>query len=204
MARKAMVWVGLLAAALWLYPAVGADSVSTAVQHGWTWLGEANRSRSQRHAQAHYHALITAVSDGDSIRATDTAGGKHKIRLAYIDAPEIEQAHGQTSRDVLRALLLGQKADITVFEHDQYGREVAQVRVNGQDVNLKQLEEGHAWHYISIAKRKQNKLDYAEYADAEAQAKQARTGLWRGKAPLAPWTFRKEQRATRQHHAPKP
>ena len=199
-----MVWVGLLAAALWLYPAVGADSVSTAVQHGWTWLGEANRSRSQRHAQAHYHALITAVSDGDSIRATDTAGRKHKIRLAYIDAPEIEQAHGQTSRDVLRALLLGQKADITVFEHDQYGREVAQVRVNGQDVNLKQLEEGHAWHYISIAKRKQNKLDYAEYADAEAQAKQARTGLWRGKAPLAPWTFRKEQRATRQHHAPKP
>ncbi len=199
-----MVWVGLLAAALWLYPAVGADSVTAAVQYGRAWLGEANRNQSASRAHAHYHALITTVSDGDSIRATDTAGGKHKIRLAYIDAPEIEQAHGQASRDALRALLLGQKADITVFEHDQYRREVAQVRVSGQDVNLKQLEEGHAWHYISIAKGKQNKLDYAEYAYAEAQAKQAKIGLWRGKTPLAPWTFRKEQRATRQHRAPKP
>ncbi|MDO1510458.1 MULTISPECIES: thermonuclease family protein [unclassified Neisseria] len=152
----------------------------------------------QDHAAQNYSGRVVAVSDGDTVRVVDGGGNKHKIRLAYIDAPELQQAHGTASRDALRALVEGRNVEVTVFETDQYKREVAQVRLNGQDLNLAQLQQGHAWHYVSIAKRKQDTFDYAAYAYAEARARQESTGLWQNRNPQAPWDFRKAQRQTQK------
>lgn len=146
-------------------------------------------------AQSSYRAKVSAISDGDTLRVVDGNGRKRKIRMAYIDAPEIPQAHGTASRDALAAILEGRTVDITVFERDRYKREVAQVLLNGRDINLAQLENGHAWHYISIAKKKQRKTDYAAYAYAEWQAKSRKKGLWSGTKPQAPWDFRQEMRS---------
>lgn len=147
-----------------------------------------------------YAATVTAVHDGDTLRVTDRHGRKHKIRMAYIDAPELDQAHGQASRNALRALLDRQEVEIEVFDTDQYRREVARVRLNGQDVNLGQLAGGHAWHYRSIARKNQNPADYRRYQAAEDTAKQQRNGLWQNRNAVAPWSFRREQR--RQQHQP--
>lgn len=46
-----------------------------------------------------YTARVTGVHDGDTVRVTDAHGAKRRIRLAYIDAPELDQAHGIASRD---------------------------------------------------------------------------------------------------------
>ena len=82
-----------------------------------------------------------------------------------------------------------------MFDTDQYGREVAQIRLHGRDINLAQIEEGHAWHYVSIAKRRQDKADFAAYSRAEAGARSSRFGLWRAQSPQAPWAYRKAQSA---------
>lgn len=155
-----------------------------------------SRSDGGRHTV--YRAHVLAVSDGDTLRVADGNGRRHKIRVAYIDAPELDQAHGRASRDALDAALAGRQVEVAVFERDRYGREVANVSLEGRDLGLAQLENGHAWHYVSIAEKKQAERDFAAYARAEKRAQQQRLGLWRGKPPRAPWDFRREQRV-RQH-----
>lgn len=141
----------------------------------------------------HYRGRVTSVHDGDTVRITDTDGRKHKVRLAYIDAPEIGQAHGIESRDRLRRILSDETVDVQVTDTDRYGREVAYLFSDGLDINLSQIENGAAWHYASIAKKQQPKADFAAYAAAEAYARAGRTGLWAKREPLAPWLFRKQQ-----------
>lgn len=157
-------------------------------------LGEQRPDFRRPGVQPVYRARITAVSDGDTVRATDENGLKHKIRLAYVDAPELQQAHGAASRRALAHMLEYRTVEVKVFERDRYGREVAQVWLEGRDANLAQLENGHAWHYVSIARKKQSKPDYAAYARAQLQARGRRLGLWSGKPPQAPWDFRREGR----------
>lgn len=141
-----------------------------------------------------YSATVNKVSDGDTVRVTDSHGQEHKIRLAFIDAPETKQTHGQNSKAALTKMVDGKTVNIEVIDIDQYRREVARILINGQDANLAQIENGHAWHYQSIAKRNQPKNDYARYESAQTEAQKKRKGLWHQKDPLAPWTFRKERR----------
>lgn len=155
---------------------------------------KSEKSRPKVQAGQRYSGQVTAVSDGDTLRLTDSHGRKHKIRLAYIDAPELQQAHGHTARKALEAAVLGQTVEVHVFDTDRYHREVAQIRSNQHDINLLQILHGHAWHYVSIAKRKQNKTDYAAYAYAEAYARNGKLGLWQNRAAQAPWAFRQTER----------
>ena len=142
-----------------------------------------------------YPASVTHVHDGDTIRATDANGRNQRIRLANIDAPETSQAHGIASRDALRQLVEQQTVRLTIHDTDRYHRQVATITLGGQDINRAQIENGNAWHYRSIARKRQNPTDYAQYSQAEARAKQERIGLWRDKNPLAPWAYRQQQRA---------
>ena len=128
-----------------------------------------------------YTARVTGVHDGDTVRVTDAHGAKRRIRLAYIDAPELDQAHGIASRDALRQLVEQQTVRLTIHDTDRYQRQVATITLGGQD--------------RSIARKRQNPPDYAQYSQAEARAKQERIGLWRDKNPLAPWAYRQQQRA---------
>ena len=95
-------------------------------------------------------------------------------------------------------MLQRQNVQIEVFDTDQYGRQVARVLLDGRDVNVQQIRQGNAWHYRSIARRNQNPADYAQYERSEAAAKQERAGLWRDRSPVAPWTYRQQQRRNEQ------
>ena len=139
-----------------------------------------------------YTGRVSSVSDGDTLHVTDSDGLKHKIRLAYIDAPELQQAYGTRSHQNLKRAADGENVNVTVFELDRYGREVAQVRMDGEDLNLMQIRDGAAWHYNAYAAKKQKKTDYAAYAAAQENARQSRNGLWNGLHP--PWDYRREQR----------
>ena len=141
-----------------------------------------------------YTGRVSSVSDGDTLHVTDSDGLKHKIRLAYIDAPELQQAYGTRSHQNLKRAADGENVNVTVFELDRYGREVAQVRMDGEDLNLMQIRDGAAWHYNAYAAKKQKKTDYAAYAAAQENARQSRNGLWNGLHPQAPRDYRREQR----------
>ncbi|WP_304334093.1 thermonuclease family protein [Conchiformibius steedae] len=145
-----------------------------------------------------YSGTVTAVTDGDTVRITDHNGQKQRIRMAFIDAPESSQSHGKASQAALKQMVEGKKVQVEVIDTDQYQRQVARLRINGEDVNFAQIQNGHAWHYQSIAKRNQPKDDFARYDSAQAEAKKQRKGLWRERSPLAPWDYRKEKRAGKQ------
>lgn len=179
----------------------GGEIIGRAGQGGWksvlpdlyelAGIGQPEQPKHRR--QKNYTGRITGIADGDTIRVTDEDGRKHKIRMAHIDAPEINQAYGTRSRDRLKAAADNAKVKVKVFELDRYGREVAQVWKGNTDLNLLMVREGAAWHYGYYAEKQQNKAAFAEYAAAQKQARNQRQGLWRAKNPQAPWDFRKQQ-----------
>lgn len=148
-------------------------------------------SAGRKNSRKTYSGRVTRVYDGDTIHVTDSHGSKHKIRMAYIDAPEIKQAYGTRSRDNLKAAAYGRKVSVRVFETDRYQREVAQVSQGETDLNLMQVRDGAAWHYETYARKQQNKLAFADYAAAQKQARRNKKGLWRNTAQ-APWEFRRQ------------
>jgi len=128
--------------------------------------------------------MVSSVHDGDTI----TVNGQ-SIRLDSIDAPELDQAYGHSSRDHLAALVLGQSVTVTYAKTDLYGRVVGTVfKSDCSNANLNQVASGAAWYYeaykceIDIRQR-------TAFAAAQASARKAALGLW-GAPATAPWVFR--------------
>jgi endonuclease YncB( thermonuclease family) len=105
------------------------------------------------------------------------------IRIAEIDAPEKKQPFGQRSKESLSDLCFQIEAVVTPETKDRYGRTVARVSCNGQDVSLHQARAGMAWWYVKYGRD-------GAIRDAEQQARAGRIGLWSDTQPLAPWVFR--------------
>ncbi len=136
--------------------------------------------------------VVTYVVDGDTVWAK-TKGGKLKIRLYGIDAPETGhgekpgQPFGRQVANALRSKVLGKKVAIEVRDIDSYGRSVAVIRLNGRDINLEMAREGWAWAYRRYLER-----PYAsEYIRAEKEARGKKLGLWKQSNPQPPWEFRR-------------
>lgn len=132
---------------------------------------------------------VVGISDGDTITVLDGSKTQHKIRLAGIDAPEKNQAFGELSKQHLSDLVFGKTVTVDWNKADKYGRTVGKVIVNGQDVNLRQVKAGLAWHYKQYEKE-QSSPDRASYAQAEVDARARKVGLWYDTAPIPPWNFR--------------
>ena len=128
--------------------------------------------------------VVTSVHDGDTI----TVEGE-PIRLASIDAPELDQAYGPSSRRQLASMVLGQTVTVTYAQTDVFDRVVGTVFTSDcAQVNLSQVRWGAAWYYeaykceIDIRQR-------TAYAAAQAEARATQRGLWVGN-PVAPWVHR--------------
>ena len=128
--------------------------------------------------------VVTSVHDGDTI----TVGGE-SIRLASIDAPELDQAYGPSSRAHLAAMVLGQSVTVTYAQKDAYGRVVGTVfKSDCSQANLNQVTSGAAWYYEAY----QCEIDIRQrqaYSAAHAAARTAKMGLWVN-AAVAPWVQR--------------
>ncbi|MDC3049072.1 thermonuclease family protein [Synechococcus sp. AH-736-A19] len=95
--------------------------------------------------------VITNCYDGDT--CTTTAG--EKIRLACIDTPELRGKQADSipalaARDYLQSLVVGRTVGIRRITTDRYGRTVAELFVDGSNVQQKLVTSGHAniyWKY---------------------------------------------------------
>jgi micrococcal nuclease len=102
-------------------------------------------------SQTSEKVVITSCYDGD----TCTSSTGEKIRLACIDTPELrdERANpipAKAARDHLRELVVGRKVTIRRITTDRYGRTVAELFVNGSNVQQQLVASGHAliyWRY---------------------------------------------------------
>jgi endonuclease YncB( thermonuclease family) len=136
---------------------------------------------------------VIHVADGDTITILDSSHQQLKIRLSGIDAPEKAQAYGQRSKEHLSGLVQGQQVIVETSKKDRYGRHVGHVLLNGQDVNLEQLRAGLAWYYRQYERELTPELRQS-YAMAEAEANEARMGLWSDAQPVPPWQWRHPER----------
>ena len=133
---------------------------------------------------------VIAVHDGDTITLKNESEQK-KIRLAGIDAPELNQPSGVESREALREAVLDKVVLFVSSKADKYGRVVGKVILDGQDINLKQVQSGMAWVYRAYLKEL-SKEDRVFYLEAEAQSKAIAVGLWIVSNPVEPWIWRKK------------
>ena len=95
--------------------------------------------------------VIASCYDGDT--CTTTTG--ERVRLACIDTPELRSKKAdpipaKAARDHLRSLVVGRTVGIRRITTDRYGRTVAELSVNGSNVQQQLVVSGHAdiyWEY---------------------------------------------------------
>ena len=134
-------------------------------------------------------AKVAKVNDGDSIEVM-LDSGPARVRMSAIDTPEYDQPYGEKSSAALKALLpIGASVELEVITQDAFKRMVATVwLVTGDkriNINETMLREGHAWAYRRYMRE-------AKYCDIEAEARDARRGLWA--QPLSDWVYPPEWR----------
>jgi micrococcal nuclease len=129
--------------------------------------------------------VVTRVSDGDSLWVRLPQGGKPvKVRFQGLDAPESCQDWGPQATQALKSKALNQSVVISTRARDDYGRIIAQVQMDGDDLCAWMVEQGHAWSY-----RYRN--DPGPYAAQERSARAAKRGLWAAGKAVDPREFRK-------------
>lgn len=131
--------------------------------------------------------LVVAISDGDSLTVRCGQSGAYeqlRVRVAAIDAPERRQAYGTKSRQHLAQLCHRQQARLKPLSRDRFGRTVADVSCQGQDVARAQVSQGLAWVAPGYAQ------EHPFLTSLERQARARRLGLWAQKKPTPPWAFR--------------
>lgn len=126
---------------------------------------------------------VVGIHDGDTLTLLVAGNKTLKVRLAQIDAVESQQAFGQKSRQSLSDMVFNKQVRVDKEAVDRYGRIVGTVFVDDLNVNRKQVEQGMAWVYRQYAH--DNTL-----LQLEANAKQARLGLWADPNPVPPWEYR--------------
>jgi endonuclease YncB( thermonuclease family) len=144
-------------------------------------------------ASERFSARVEHVPDGDSLTVRAEDGRRLKIRLAGIDAPEIGQPHGEASRDHLRTRIGLATIEIRPVKTDFYGRLVARVTLEGEDLALTQILKGHAWHFDRYASD-QSPREERLYRAAQGDARLKRIGLWQHPDPTPPWDYRSAER----------
>ena len=132
---------------------------------------------------AEFGGRVVGISDGDTLTVQTDDGQRVRVRLAKIDAPEHDQPYGMASTRSLAALALNRTVRVRKVAEDDYGRMVGEVVADGRDLDAEQVRRGMAWVYRRYS---QSRRLYA----LEAEAKQARRGLWADSNPIPPWDWR--------------
>lgn len=133
---------------------------------------------------AELDGLVSDVHDGDSITLAKLSES-YRVRLVDIDAPELKQPFGQDSRTSLRELCLFKRATIDTQGEDRFGRTLARVSCAGVNANAAQVRRGMAWVFVRYAPKGSPLFAF------QAEARNAKRGLWSDPAPVAPWEYRK-------------
>jgi len=132
-----------------------------------------------------YAARVSRVFDGDTLWVKPLEGGRYrKLRLDGIDAPEICQPGGTTARDMLAGRVLDQVVQVRVRRYDDYGRGLANITHQREDIAGWLVERGVAWSY-------RWGRNPGPYAKQEASSRSAGLGVVADPAAELPRDFRR-------------
>jgi endonuclease YncB( thermonuclease family) len=142
---------------------------------------------------------VRYTPDGDTVRCLRslTENGiqrteEIRVRLAYLDAPELgnpqTHAYAVSARAYLRRLLnLHEPVRVTLYGQDGYGRLIGEIRRVRDEGNcgLRLVAGGYAALYHCPQSR-------GEYYAAQENAQRKRLGIWKVPGPWqSPWLYRR-------------
>lgn len=138
---------------------------------------------------------VVHIDDGDTLILLTAGNVQERIRLASIDAPEMQhgkkrpgQPFSRAAKDTLGKLLADASAvSASCAERDRYGRAVCTVFAGKVDVNYEMVARGMAW--ANTARPEYIRDPRIPAAQAAAQA--AKRGLWARPGHVPPWDWRK-------------
>jgi endonuclease YncB( thermonuclease family) len=136
-----------------------------------------------------FYGPLVRVKDGDSL-VVKVQGVAMDVRLAGIDAPELDQPYGREAKRALASLAAGRQLVVEPLDTDRYGRTVANVWNGELELNAEMVRQGGAWFYSEFARN-------AALYDVEQNARNAKRGLWAlpRKDRVEPWVCRERRRA---------
>ena len=136
-----------------------------------------------------YEATVIKVIDGDTIWIKKD-NNHIKVRLSYIDAPELKQNFGIRSRNFLSNLVLDKMIEVNTNKKDRYNRHLGEIYIHNTKesifVNAKMIKSGNAWVYKTYANNPYLK-------NLEDYAKMNKKGLWNEQKIIEPWIFRRNK-----------
>ncbi len=128
---------------------------------------------------------VIDVIDGDTLKVV-LEGRSVRVRLHEIDYPETGQRYGREAKKIARRLAYGKVGLVGSRGSDRYGRIIGRVILpGGEDLSLELVKMGACWWYEHYAPEDEE----LEHAQHEARSK--KWGLWKSKAPLLPWKWRR-------------
>lgn len=130
---------------------------------------------------------VVSIADGNTI--TVLRGREQvKVRLDGIDAPQKSQPFGSKARQFTADACFGEVVTVVEKDTDRYGRTIAVIEADGENLNLQIVEEGFAWWYRKYAPKN------TPIVAAEKAAREAQRGLWKEPKPVPPWEWRAGER----------
>ncbi len=87
--------------------------------------------------------LVKEVIDGDTF-VTEVSG---RVRMANIEAPELELCGGGEAKNFLEVLILNKRVKLDFYRRDVYNRPLVYVYVKNQMLNKAMLEKGLVEYY---------------------------------------------------------
>jgi micrococcal nuclease len=137
-------------------------------------------------AEEEVKGKVIEVIDGNTLSIVGEDNQTHKVMLAGIDSPELEQEYGDKAKSALEKIVLKKTVVVKFTGRDRLGNYLAEVLVNGkEDPRVELLKQGYAWT------TEKNPLPDLESYRTTAQQKGK--GLWKQENPTPPWTFRRQQ-----------
>ncbi|HVJ65463.1 MAG TPA: thermonuclease family protein [Bdellovibrionota bacterium] len=137
--------------------------------------------------------FIESCHDGDTCRAHDERGKTWRLRLAGIDAPEVQQRprlHSERALARVHELTRGRSCRVRALGRDAYARSLALIWCDGIFVNETLVREGHAYAYLHLG-FPESRFEWAERG--ERRAREQRLGIFSsGRRLQSPHHFRRQ------------
>ncbi len=136
--------------------------------------------------------LVVDVYDGDTYKVLIN-GKLQVVRLANVDAPELNQYYGKLVTSRVSNLILGKVVELQPIGKDRFRRVVANVIVDGKSLDSMLVVNGWAWHYVAYS-------HHPYLSDVELQAKKDMLGFWRCHKNVPPWIWRSLNKKQKRLH----
>jgi len=141
---------------------------------------------------------IHTALDADTVVYDNSLQNRCLIRLAGIDAPEMDQPWGYEAWHWFKNQVEYEYVQLECFGKDPHGRQIAflLLKKGNRTINLNYelVRLGHAWVYHHFRQVIPDE-DYQALCQLEKQAKVQKLGLWQDPHAIAPWQWRKKRRS---------